>query len=122
MRFFTIIFFILKNIMSDTSFVNINGVLDSEHSKILMCIKNLYTACEEHFNTEMLLFAEGISNMPKEHDNVQPMILKHKECHNRVLETIKKLEAEIIDHIAEEDDAHFHWTKTAVPNLDMYFD
>ena len=106
----------------DASFVKINSELDSEHNLIFRYIDKLQNACEEHFSTEMLLFADGIATMPKDHTNIQSMIFKHQSSHAAILKSIKKLKNEIMNHIVEEDNIHFHWAKTTPRDLNIYFD
>jgi len=104
--------------MSSTiKFEKINPTLDHEHLSILIKMEDLYNTLKQHFNTEELMFKEGIKNIPKDHPGGNKKALKRKEWkkhkteHDAVLSKLIEMAKEVIQHIELTDSEHFHWTK-----------
>lgn len=95
-----------------SSFNKINPVLDSEHDDILNAIDVLYDACDKHWRTEDGLYEEGLAKMPSWHQDVKKEWKQHQTTHRQLLDNIKKMKGQIIDHINTVDTRHFHWTQT----------
>jgi hypothetical protein len=93
-----------------TRIARIHPKLDNEHMVILRAIDTLYAACEKHWQTEQRGFQLGLSEMPRNHQNVRAQITQHQKEHTNLLKEIIAMKRKIMAHINGPDVQHFHWT------------
>ena len=87
----------------------LDETLDTQHTKILDAVDDLYDKSYEHWQEEERLYQTGASAIPKGHVDTDAMWKNHQKQHSDLLRDIKAMKARIITHINEEDTAAFHW-------------